>query len=382
MRICFVSQQIAEIRTGVGTYANSLIPAVAAAGHGVAVIGRGTRPAWPDVAYHAVPGAPADPTPEGWLSFAWLAARRLRELAASARFDVVHFVDAREALFAHANGRVPFVGTVHDCYLAAASPRPSYWRRRYGDWARRWAYHVVARRLERTALRRLRLLIANSRYVEREVAAGYALPAGALRTVYYGFRLDWAPAPGGERRAPPEVLFVGANFERKGLPGLLRALAQVKDRVPDARLHVVGDHPSRPRMAALAAALGLGERVVFHGFLGRADVGARYRAAAVVALPSEVEGFGIALLEAMHAGVPVVASTQGGSGELVQDGRDGYLVAPGDVPALADRLLRLLTDERRRAEMGASARRTAEGFTLARMVDATVAVYRDARGGA
>jgi glycosyltransferase involved in cell wall biosynthesis len=373
MRICFVSQQIGTVRTGVGTYANALIPAIAAAGHRVTLVGRGGDPGWEGVTCLPVPPLPGDPTPEGWLSFAGLAARRLRGLGA---FDLVHFLDAREALFSARRGAM--VGTVHDCYLASASPDLSYWRRRYGDWLRRWLYHRLARRLERAALGRLDWLITNSDYVRKALIEAYGLEPPALRTVYLGFAFPWQAAEDGARPATREVLFVGANFERKGLPTLLDALAQVRPRVPDVELHVLGDHPSRHRMEVRAARLGLGGRVTFHGFVPREEVAARYRSAALLALPSEVEGFGITLLEAMHSGLPVVASAEGGSAELVQDGWNGYLVPPGDVGALADRLLALLGDERRRVEMGRNGRRTAERFTLGRMVEETIAVYRDA----
>ncbi len=79
MRICFVGQQIGEVRTGVGTYANTLVPAVSALGHEVTLVGRGTTsPRGAGITYHRVPSATHDPTPESWLSFAWLASRRLR----------------------------------------------------------------------------------------------------------------------------------------------------------------------------------------------------------------------------------------------------------------------------------------------------------------
>jgi glycosyltransferase involved in cell wall biosynthesis len=371
VRICFVSQQIGDIRTGVGTYANALIPALARAGHEAVVVGRGRAPAWDRVEYRAVPAAPRDPTPEGWLSFAWRAAALLGGPDGA---DLVHFLDAREALFLRRLHRTPAVGTIHDCYLADASPSPLYWKRRYGDWLARWVYHRLARRLEGRALGKLDFLIANSRWVERAVTTAYHLAPGAAATVYLGFSFTDASRPG--VRPGAEVLFVGGNFQRKGLPTLLRALVGVKARVPDVRLQVIGDHPARAGMVALAESLGLADRVRFLGHLPHDAVVAHYGTARVLAMPSEVEGFGITLLEALHAGVPVVASSQGGSTELVQDGRNGYLVAPGDVGALAERLTRLLTDDRLCEELGARGRETADRFTLARMVEETLAVYR------
>ena len=373
MRVCFVSQQLHDIRTGVGTYANNLIPALIARGVSATVVGRGAAPAWPGVTVHTVAPSRRDPTPEGWFSFAWGAARELRRLGG--RFDLVHFLDAREALF-HGRRGAPVLGSIHDCYLAEADPSPGYWKARYADWFPRWAYHRVARVLERRALGKLDALIANSDYVRQAVAAGHALPLERLRTVYYGFTFPWGPPPAGETRRRPEVLFIGANLQRKGLPALLRALAGLRAELPELRLHVVGDHPMRPQMEALARELGMGGLVTFHGFLPHDALAPLFRAARVLALPSEVEGFGITLLEAMHCGVPVIASTRGGSPELVRDAWNGFLVEPGDVDTLAARLRVLLTDDRRWAELRAHGEETAAGFTLPRMVDETLAVYR------
>ena len=373
MRVCFLSQQIGDIRTGVGTYANNLIPALAGRGVETTVIGRGEAPTWPGVSYHPVSWPTHDPTPEGWLSFAWGAARRLRRLGFEG-FDLVHCLDARESLFVRRRHGVPVVGTIHDCYLAQAAG-PRYWKARYSDWLPRYGYHRLARLLERRALRRLDAIIANSDYVRQAVVTGYGLGRERLRTIHYGFEFPWG-APAGRAPGRPEVLFVGANLERKGLPGLLRALAALRPAVPGLRLHVVGDHPVRPRMEALARELGIASLVVFHGFLPHEALAPLYGTARVLALPSEVEGFGITLLEAMHSGLPVIASTRGGSAEVVREGWNGYLVEPGDVPTLARRLRALLTDDRLWAELGDRGRETAARFALPRMVEETLALYR------
>jgi glycosyltransferase involved in cell wall biosynthesis len=364
MRICLVSQQLGTIRTGLGTYANTLVPALVAAGHEAVVVGRGVPPA--GVAeFHAVPRVIGDPTPEGWLTFAWLAARRVRVLA---RCDVVHFLDAREALCA-SRGAGPLVGTAHDCYLASAPGSLAYWRARYTDWAPRYLYHHAARRLERRALAKLDRLLCNSRYVERALATHYEVRA---RTVYYGFTFPW-PAVAAPRGR--EVLFIGVNFQRKGLPALLEALAEVAREVPDVRLRVVGDHPTRPAMEALARRLGVHARVTFAGLVAHEALGGLFLQARVLALPSEVEGFGITLLEAMHCGLPVIASTEGGGEELVEQGVTGFLVQPGDVSQLAARLRELLLDDALAGRLGQAGRTVAQRFSPARMVSETVATY-------
>src|SRR5262249_38053514 len=138
--------------------------------------------------------------------------------------------------------------------------------------------------------RRLDVLLANSDWVRRSILETYGFPGERARTVYLGL----PPAPPlrpGPRR--PDVLFVGVNFQRKGLPTLLRALVAVRRAVPDVRLTVMGDHPTRPAMEALARALGVADVVTFTGLVPRATVLDACVTARVLALPSEVEGFGL-----------------------------------------------------------------------------------------
>jgi glycosyltransferase involved in cell wall biosynthesis len=381
MRICLISQQIGEIRTGVGTYANNLIPALAQAGHQAVVIGRGGSPEWPGVEYHTLPSLPWDPIPERWLSFSWYATRLLHKLNQLKSFDLIHFLDAREAFFSPKH-LSPLLGTVHDCYFADASRSPFYWKKTYQDWLPRYLYHQLARPLERRSLRKLDLIITNSHYVQRAITQRYRLSPDTVRTIYYGFSFPWQ---GADVRAQidnsgkhhPQVLFVGGNFQRKGLPTLLRAVAQLKEHLPAIRLHVIGDNPARERMVALTEELGLSPQVTFFGALPYSALAPLYRAAQVFALPSDIEGFGITLLEAMYLGVPVIGSARGGSQELIRDGWNGYLVEPGDVSGLAEKLLALLVNHKLREEIGAHGQRTAEQFTRQRMVEETLGVYNE-----
>jgi glycosyltransferase involved in cell wall biosynthesis len=178
------------------------------------------------------------------------------------------------------------------------------------------------------------------------------------------------------------VAIVGALEERKGHDVLLDALATLPD--PRLLLLIAGDGSRRDALAARVAALDLGTRV---RLLGRVDDVAEVLAAAdVVAMPSRQEGLGVAALEAMAAGLPVIASRVGGLPEAVVDGATGLLVPAGDVGALAAALARLAADPGRARAFGAAgATRVRERFTMAGMAAATVAVYRrlvDGQGGA
>ena len=115
------------------------------------------------------------------------------------------------------------------------------------------------------------------------------------------------------------------------------------------------------------------------GFVPHAELGPLYERAAVVACPSQREGFGVVCAEAMAYGRPVVASAVGGLLDLVVDEETGLLVPPGDVGALRKALRRLLADEELRARLGANARRRAEEtLSWERVTDRTLAAYEEA----
>lgn len=157
---------------------------------------------------------------------------------------------------------------------------------------------------------------------------------------------------------PLRVLAVGSVVPRKGHRTLLDGLAAV-----DApwRLHVLGAEPDPDHAAALrarATELGLCDRVRFHGRVPDDDLEAHLRDAHLFALPSTYEGYGIAYLEAMRAGLPVIAGTAGGAREFV-DGENGVLVDPGDVAGVRDAVARFADDRDALASAGEAALATA-----------------------
>ncbi len=153
---------------------------------------------------------------------------------------------------------------------------------------------------------------------------------------------------------------------------LLEALAEVKG---NWRLMLVGEGPTRPHVEKTAVALGLADRVEFLG--QRADVDELLAKADVFVLASKWEGLPLSILEAMRAGLPVIATDTGGVAEAVTDGVTGYLTASGDVVGLRDRIQQLVTCPELLPRMAVSARRRYEqDFRIETMVQKTVAVYR------
>jgi glycogen(starch) synthase len=210
-------------------------------------------------------------------------------------------------------------------------------------------------RLARMLLRRARVVIAVS-----EQLAEAARRAGARDVRWIPNGVD-IPAEIGAEADPPEILFVGRLAQEKGIHELAEAARGLN-------LVVAGDGPLRP---LLPEAL---------GFVPHAEVERLLARAAVVVLPSHREGLPMALLEAMAHGRAVVATPVGGIPSLIEDGRTGLLVSPGDPGALRAAIDRLLADPELRRRLGEAAReRVTELCSWERVVDETLAAYESAR---
>ncbi|MGD8495772.1 MAG: glycosyltransferase family 4 protein [Gemmatimonadales bacterium] len=216
---------------------------------------------------------------------------------------------------------------------------------------------AAIRRLERRNARKADRVFVTSDYAARAAIAAYDLDPRRVRiapeALDEAVRRRAAGARAAGRDPGPVVLSVARQYRRKDTPTLLRAFADVLDRVPAARLRIVGDGPELPATRRLAADLGLGDRVTFTGALPSTEaLDAEYRRARVFCLPSRQEGFGIVFLEAMAYGLPIAAARAGATPEVAPDGETALLVPPGDARALSGALVRLLTDERLAARLG------------------------------
>ncbi len=249
------------------------------------------------------------------------------------------------------------------------------------------------RLLERATAPLSDAVVTCSEAVRQYALATYGLRPGLVQTLRNAIVIPEgrADAEGRERlrrlfRAGPEervIATVGRLDEpKKGLAVFLRAAGQLArelqrvEEVPKVRFVLVGEGPARPGLEALAREQGIEH---FTTFLGeRRDVTDLMEAFDLFVQPSLWEGFGVTLLEAMAAGLPVVASRVGGIPEIVSDGETGCLVAPGDADGLAAECFRLLRDPGLAARMGRAGRaRLEENFDIERLVEETAALYRD-----
>jgi len=332
------------------------------------------------------PSAPADwvryPQIPGNLGLSsagrWLFARLLAEVPRLHRkrpIDVIHAHSALPCghaaalLSRHLN--IPFVVTLHGldvfntCLLGGV---PAEWRRRASI----------------NVYRAARMAICISDRVQRLLRDG--MQEGVPSTVVYnGTDTDFfSPARGGPPRQPgSEILIVGNLNAAKGHELALRAVRQIGASFPQLRCRIIGEGSGRARFEALARELGIEPQVRFEGRKSRSEVADAMRACTVFLLPSRYEGLGCVYLEAMACGKPVIACQGQGIDEIVEHGKNGWLIPAEGLDELARGLSTLLRSPDLCSRLGASARETVRnGLTLSDQARRLSQIYREAVAGA
>jgi len=381
MRICVLTLDFPPFRSsGLTIYAERLVAGLAARGHSITVVAsvrpeqRKTEemPIRGDVRVVRVPIHRMD-----WIGFGWEAATYLRTHASD--FDLVHFADIH---FAYAY-QGAFVATGHQSFrqrLAGRRGRAHYlgWRDRL---FRSLYYHCALWLMERPAVRRAGQVIMVSEATRREFIDHYGLDPARTTLIHTGIdlrRFDLLPEQTQARKqlGLPDgdaiLLYVGFSTPRKGLEYLAQAWKSMETR---SHLVMVGKWARHYQERFLAALGGSHERVHITGYVPDADLPAYYAAADVFVLPSLLEGFGIPLVEAMAAGLPVVTTRGSATEEIVSDA--GLTVPPGDSKALAASLDRVLLDFSLAERMRRKGRQRAhDSFDHSRFITQTEAVYR------
>lgn len=238
--------------------------------------------------------------------------------------------------------------------------------------------------VQRAVLRHAARCLANSEYTA-ELFARARVPRERIGIIYGGVRTEEFERDAGEATAlraelglgeAPTILTVARLIERKGHETVLEALPEVLGQVPGTRYLVVGEGPMREKLERRATELGVSDAVIFTGHIADDRLPLYYLAADVFVMPSHpvrgelAEGLGLALLEAAAAGIPAIGTRFGGIPDAVVDKETGLLIEPEDHEALAEALVRLLTDAELRTRMGAAAQqRVRREFTWRRVAE-------------
>jgi glycosyltransferase involved in cell wall biosynthesis len=255
---------------------------------------------------------------------------------------------------------IPFVVSVHGL--------DAFFTRQAGVVARGWSKRVAEKVYGSASA-----VICISEKVREQVAC--EVPANA--TVIYNGVDAQKFFPQAESDSRLTVLSVGNLIAIKGHVLLLRAFARVLREAPDCSLEIIGDGPERKRLGQLAAELGVAKAVHFYGRQSRNYVADAMRRCTVFALPSAYEGLGCVYLEAMACAKPAIGCRGQGIEEIIEHGKNGMLVAPGDERELADSVLTLLRDGKLRQRIGLAARAMVlERLTLNHQAQQLADVYR------
>jgi glycosyltransferase involved in cell wall biosynthesis len=255
-----------------------------------------------------------------------------------------------------------------------------YWVRYYHffclDFPVRFLLQKLRRAKYRFLLPHIDGIILHGRYV-------YDLYEHPHRYLNFYYGLDYSEIstrPWEERENL--ILFVGGDYFRKGIHRLLRAMPKVLEKVPDARLMVIGNDYGYVKAFARFLARGLPVEFVYG--MPRAELYKAYSKAKAFVMPSEIEAIPLVSSEATMAGVPPVLSDAGGNPEIVLDGATGFTVPLDDYDMLADRIVQCLNDRELAERLVRQGREFLGQFTTERMIDRLEEIYRDviARKGA
>lgn len=255
---------------------------------------------------------------------AWWEQVRLRRALAEDRPDVF-FAPAYTAPILSGT---PLALTIHDIAFVA---HPEWFRIREGL-RRRW--------LTRRAAEAASVIFTDSEFSRSEIHTHFHIDGSRIRVIPPGV----APRHGGVNRREPLVLYVGSIFNRRRLPDLIAAFARVVRNIPEARLLIVGEDRSWPRLSLpeVAASHGVDAHVELRSYVTNEELARLYGRAGVFAFLSEYEGFGLTPLEALAAGVPVVVLDTAVAREVY--GNAAHYVPADDIRATAALLTRLLRD--------------------------------------
>lgn len=379
---------------GIGTYAATLAPALAALGQPVTVLSRapdGIDSCREEAGVRVVRVADVEPPPEFWREpFSPQRAARAAEHYRRAytvavtlmlrsdlgEFDVIEAPDwaGEGALLGAALPETPYVVKFHT---------PARLVFGWNDASVGTEFVEALDLLESVGVRGAAAWSCPSRWMGAACEKLFGLPADAVRHLPNPFDAS-AFEETGAKRAPREVLYLGRLESRKGVLDVVPALLRVLDAVPDATWTLAGaDTNSAPGGRSVRETLlsrippVFRPRVRFLGHVDRAGARAALARAGVVVLPSRRENFPYACLEAMAAGAAVVGSVHGGMREMIEPGRSGLLIDPSEPRQVCEALFRVLLQPQVGARLGAAARQRAAAYAPRRVAERHLAFYRE-----
>lgn len=303
--------------------------------------------------------------------YGFLVTTPLRKLLTE-KADIVHaygfyITTSLVAMMIAKQRSIPFLLTANDATVSL-----------YGSPAKRAFSNIFNLTLGKLLILNSAKLIAVSRTNAEDIAKVGATKE-KIRIIPNGIKMErFVNANLDDRgKSGPIVLYVGRISEDKGIECLLRAAPSVLRQFPNTEFLIVGeDYGYLNNLKSLVNSLGIEKSVIFTGRLTNRRLVDVYRSADVFVLPSELEAFGIVVIEAMASGVPIIVSNCGGMKNIVEDGMNGLIFDVGDARQLADKIRLLISDEELRSRLAENGRETVrERYTIEKVVDTLERLY-------
>jgi len=394
VKVCFLSPEYLPLSGGTGAYVYYLSNELMKLGNSVSVVTGYNESRDVEINYRHhiffIKSLKA-PVVKSFL-FAGAASRKLNSLRGSFPVDIAHVNLPLIPSFAVPSGfGRTLVSTVHSTWKGEAEAiRDEPYSRLNSNEKFMVSFNWLLRFFEERMLGRSNRIIAVSDFTRRELLQYYKVKEAKIRVIHNGVNVDKFKPAADKLKAKTEldfnpedkaILSVGRLYARKGLFTLIESMAMVKRKFKNAKFIIAGKGLSKEmnKLVSYATKLGVKDNIVFTGYFPDKKLPKLYQAADIFAFSTFYENLPFAVLEAMSTGLPVVTTTVGGIPEMIDSGKNGFLVEPADSRALADRILYYLEHSEAASEMGFLARKTVENYFDWRLiVKKVVKVYDEA----
>ena len=393
-KVCFISPEYWPLTGGTGSYVYYLSNELLKNRYRIFVV-TGSNQAQDiqvnpnlDVSFLKIPKMPIVKS----FMLAANSSRKLRGVCDTANVDVVHPQLPLTPNFAvPPNFGKTLVCTVHSTWKGEAEAiRGEPYMRLNANEKFLITFNWFLRFFEESMLHRAKKIIAVSHFTKWELINYYKIPVHKIRVIHNGVDTKKFQPTADKRKVKRELGFnpddisivsVGRLYARKGLFTLIESMPSVVKRFPRAKFIISGKGQSDEMVKLIdhAKRLGVKDNIVFTGYTPDRELPKLYQAADIFAFSTFYEHHPFAVLEALSTGLPVVTTTVGGIPETIESGKNGFLVEPFNQRQFADRIIYLLENPAKAAEMGAAARKTiVEGYDWSILVKEAMKVYDQA----
>lgn len=380
LQICFVSQQYGDISNGPGAYTTNLINYLSKEGHDITVICPARNCEVDQTGVNFIPIKALEIEylrHANWVTLAYAFAKKLKSLDIE-KFDIIHFTEAKQALF-YSTKKTRVIGTQHDYLVSLAKRNPFRYRKFYPyDWMKRYFYYNTSKILEKRALGKLDKIITVCKASAQPLTDVYHIPKEKIEVIYNGINTkEYSDKKNVYtiKYSRPIILFIGGNFQGKGLPTIIKASPSIVKKFPKATFLIIGKDPHGKIMEKLCEKYNVRNHFQFLGRQKHEKIAEFYQMADLFTIVSSIESFAIVFLEAMAAGTPVIGGNVGGTVELIQNKKNGFLVNPFDSRKLSEYIIRLLKDNSLREQIINEGRKTVQKFSIEQMGEQHIKCY-------